>query len=375
MKKSRILIVVLNARLVGGLETVGRDVALSLRRLGHEVSVVSALESSQSYVGWGDVPVRAIAPANPLLLRLYFRVWRWILALHLRRVRHDYDLVLIMHPYAAASAYRAGVPCYWVWVHGIEVWGEWSTWLKTGLQQARRVVAVSNYTHDIVKTRLPVQTVEIIPNVVDITRFTPAEPPRIPEPPYRLLTVGRLAAAERYKGHDRVIRNLGAIIRRVTFPVEYWIVGDGDDRSRLENLAQECGVADKVRFWGRVPDDQLVALYQACDVFVMPSVVERRPDGSWAGEGFGIVYLEASACGKPVVAGNAGGAVDAVEDGVTGYCIDPTSDEALVCAVSRLLSDPELARRMGMAGRQRVEREFSPVALDRDLMTLIGVTE
>ncbi|MCZ7544628.1 MAG: glycosyltransferase family 4 protein [Anaerolineae bacterium] len=367
----RILLVVLNAQLTGGLETYSRDVAASLRRLGHEVAVLSLHERPQAFPGWGDVPVRALAPRNPLLFRLYFRVRHWIAAWRLRRSRAMYDRVFVMHPYAAAAARRAGVR-YWVWTYGIEVWGAWPPQLEAGLRGAARVLAISAHTAQAVQRRLPGAQVDVVRPVVDTARFAPARPPRQPTPPFRLLTVGRLAADERYKGHEMVIRNLDAITRRVGAPVAYWIAGDGDDRPRLERAAQRHGVADKVRFLGRVPDDQLAATYQACDVFVMPSVAAQRPDGSWMGEGFGIVYLEASACGKPVVGSDTGGGVDAVEDGVTGFCIDPTSDAALVGAVARLLLEPGLARRMGEAGRQRVAAHFAHAALDRRMAALIG---
>ena len=357
----RILMVVLNAQPLGGLEICTRDVALSLRRLGHDVAVLSALEAPQAFPGWNDVPVHAIAPANSLLLRLHFRVWRWVLSRHLKRTWQQYDLVLIMHPYAANSASRAGVSRYWVWTYGIEVWDEWTPKLRSGLQNAQHIVAISSDTSMHIKQHLPQTSVSIIQPVVDTTRFVPTHSPHTSTPPFLLLTVGRLVSDEQYKGHEMVIRNLAPLQDRIGVPVEYWVVGDGDDRSRLERFARSYAVAESVRFWGRVPDDQLVAIYQKCDVFVMPSTRE----------GFGIVYIEASACGKPVVGSNVGGAVDAIEDGITGFCIDPASDQALIEAVTRLLLDPKLAIRMGQVGRQRVEANFSLRALDGRLASLL----
>ncbi|MBM4431615.1 MAG: glycosyltransferase family 4 protein, partial [Chloroflexi bacterium] len=118
-------------------------------------------------------------------------------------------------------------------------------------------------------------------------------------------------------------------------------------------------VLNSVRFLGRVPDDELVSVYQGCDVFVMPSRAGRGPDGSWAGEGFGIVYIEASACGKPVVGSNQGGAAEAVVDGTTGFAVDPTSIDAIAEAVCELLKDPALRQTIGEDGRRYVVENFS----------------
>jgi glycosyltransferase involved in cell wall biosynthesis len=357
----QILVVVLNARLMGGLEICSRDVALSLRRLGHSVDVVCTHNQPHDISGWDDIPVHFIAPANYQLFRLYSRVWLWFLARYLRKVKNRYDRILIMHPYAAYAAYRARVSNYCIWTYGIEVWGSWAMELRQGLQAAEQLVAISNYTATSIRKRLPQQSITIIPPTVNINWFIPTDTPREPTPPYRLLTVGRLSSKEQYKGHDRVIRNLKLIQEYIDAPVEYWIVGDGDDRTRLEQLVHEYDVVDQVCFWGRVSDQALLRAYQDCDIFVMPS----------EGEGFGIVYLEASACGKPVIGSNVGGAVDTVEEGVTGFCIDPKSDEALIETVGKILLSPGLAKQMGQAGIQHAKDGFSPSSLDKRLKMLL----
>ena len=158
------------------------------------------------------------------------------------------------------------------------------------------------------------------------------------------------------------MRSLPLIVRRVERPVLYLIAGTGADRSRLERLAHEYEVADWVEFLGRVPDEQLAQLYQSCDVFVMPS----------RGEGFGIVYAEAAACGKPVIASNQGGATDAVIHSVTGFAVDPTSVEAVAEAACILLGDPDLARQMGEAGRRFVVENFSLEAFERRVVALLA---
>lgn len=168
-----------------------------------------------------------------------------------------------------------------------------------------------------------------------------------------LLSVGRLIPR---KGQDTVIRLLPHIAAQAP-EVVYWIAGEGVDaeRRRLRDLAAAAGVEDRVRFLGEVPGEDLPALYAACDVFVMLN--RTMPDGDV--EGLGIVFLEANACGKPVVAGRSGGAGEAVRDGQTGLLVPEGDDAAAVAAIVRLLRDPDLRARFGEAGRRWTIKHFS----------------
>jgi phosphatidylinositol alpha-1,6-mannosyltransferase len=142
-----------------------------------------------------------------------------------------------------------------------------------------------------------------------------------------LLTVGRLSASERYKGHEQVFAVLPAL--RARFPtIVHVVAGSGDDRERLESRARElAGDPEAVRFLGFVPEEDLPDLYRLADLYVMPS----------SQEGFGIVYLEAAACGLKVVGGAGGGSGDAVADERIGVLVDPSDGKALIEAVVRLL--------------------------------------
>lgn len=165
-----------------------------------------------------------------------------------------------------------------------------------------------------------------------------------------LLTVGRL---QRRKGQDMVIKSLPRILKKVP-TAKYLIVGTGDDEAYLQNLVYECGVADNVVFAGQVPDHELTAYYAACDVFIMAN----RQVGEDI-EGFGIVFLEASAMGKPVIGGKSGGTQDAIVDGLTGFRVDGDEIEEIATSILTLLSDPIKSQDMGEAGRQRVLKEFT----------------
>lgn len=165
-----------------------------------------------------------------------------------------------------------------------------------------------------------------------------------------ILTVGRM---QRRKGHDMVIKALPHIQHKLPH-VKYVIVGGGEELAYLEKLVHEFQLTDSVIFAGPVPDHELAAYYAACDVFVMPNR-QIGPDI----EGFGIVYLEAGAAGKPVIGGKSGGTEDAIIDNRTGLRVDGTSVEEIATAVVSLLAEPARARAMGEYGRRRVEQQFT----------------
>ena len=178
-----------------------------------------------------------------------------------------------------------------------------------------------------------------------------------------LLAVTRLVPR---KGIDVLIE--ASKILSIKFPgLVLTVAGSGRDSSRLKKMAHSLGV--QVNFLGRVSDDLLPDLYAAADLFCMPC---RSRWGGLEQEGFGIVFLEAAASGVPQVAGNTGGAGEAVEDGETGILVDdPSSAEEVAFAIERLLSDPDKLREMGEKSRERAETIFSYNLLSKDLETAI----
>ncbi|MGW7005265.1 glycosyltransferase family 4 protein [Streptomyces sp. NPDC054933] len=170
------------------------------------------------------------------------------------------------------------------------------------------------------------------------------------------------------KGQDTLIQAMPQILRRVPDAV-LLIVGGGPYRAELEKLAAEIGVAESVRFTGSVAWEELPAHYGAGDVFAMPCRTRR---GGLDVEGLGIVYLEASATGLPVVAGDSGGAPDAVLDGETGWVVRGGSASSAAERIVTLLDDPELRRRLGDRGRQWVEEAWRWDLLAERLKGLLG---
>lgn len=169
------------------------------------------------------------------------------------------------------------------------------------------------------------------------------------------------------KGQDTLILAMPAVLARVPDAV-LLVVGGGPYAGQLKKLAAETGVQDSVRFTGPVPWEELPAHYGAGDVFAMPCRTRR---GGLDVEGLGIVYLEASATGLPVVAGDSGGAPDAVLDGETGWVVRGGSAEESADRIVTLLKDPGLRRRTGERGRAWVEEKWRWDLLAEKLKTLL----
>ncbi len=262
------------------------------------------------------------------------------------------DVVLSAHiitsPGAAAIRHTLSIPMV-QYFHAKEV-GAKPGLASFAATQADASIVVSRYTQQLVaRAGAPSDRLHRISPGVDLPSSSNGH--RAEAPP-TVLTIARLE--DRYKGHDVVMRALPLIRARIP-DVRWVIVGDGPLRPGLEHLARAQGVADAVHFTGPLPDEERDAWLSRAHVFTMPS---RLPAGRFAGEGFGIVYLEANARGMPVVAGNVGGALDAVEHGRTGLLVDPTDHLAIADAIGDLLVDRERAAALGRAGAERA-KEFA----------------
>ncbi|MBW4509733.1 MAG: glycosyltransferase [Scytonematopsis contorta HA4267-MV1] len=269
---------------------------------------------------------------------LFLRTLTFSIKLILFEVWQRPDLIITTHLNFAVAAYwlkrLTGIP-YCTVAHGIEAWNIKKPVLKAALHNADLILAVSSYTRNrlLREQNLDPNKVSILPNTFDHFRFQPAPKPANllkkyglkPEQPV-ILTVGRLAEVERYKGYDQVLQALPTI--RQTIPdVHYILVGKGDDKPRIEQMITQLGLQDCVTLAGFVSDEQLCNYYNLCDVFAMPS---KR-------EGFGIVYLEALACGKPVLGGNQDGAIDALCHGELGALVNPDDVEEIAKILIQIL--------------------------------------
>lgn len=295
------------------------------------------------------------APASPAGVEVHTEAARGAAAF-LREsarsiLRGDYDAVFAGHlhlaPVAALAAQRAGVP--WVLlVHGFEAWGppHWEPTQKPlpmaltlrAARTADRFVAVSDFTRQRFATRLgvPLDRGIVVPNGVELGAFAPGPPRTDLLDRYGLhdrtvlVTLARLAGPDRKKGIDEIIEVLPSLAPHVP-NVSYLVCGSGPDRERLEAKAASLGVSDRVVFTGFVAEEEKADHYRLGDAFVMPS----------GGEGFGIVFLEAMACGIPVVASSADASIEAVRGGELGVVVDPSDPSSVLEGIRDALARPK----------------------------------
>jgi phosphatidyl-myo-inositol dimannoside synthase len=358
----------------GGIESYSFSLATTLQELvgEHDLTVLVRNDSA------GELRASLgnnFATATSAWLPKTFWSFGFACLVVLRALRERPDLIITTHlnfaPFAAFARILIGVP-YWVVLHGYESWEIQRPSQRRAVAAADLLLPVSAVTRDRVASKyaIPAERMRLLPDTFDSTRFRIGPKPghllkrfNLSSDDRVILTVGRLSAAEAYKGHDRMIRALRAIHTEVP-NAKYLIVGGGDDQSRLETIAREQGVANAVIFAGRVPNEELPDHYRLCDLFAMPST----------GEGFGIVFLEALATGKPVLAGNQDGAVDALNGGELGVLVDPHNEAAIAEAAIALLlrthSHP-LADQPEQL-RQRVIARFGPQQFKQAVAQLLA---
>ncbi len=276
------------------------------------------------------------------------------------------DLIVCTHlalgpiGWLLANLYRRP---YWIIVHGIEAWAWLPGWKRAALRQADRVIVTSAFSREQVvkRHRIDPERMASLPCTLDETLS--AEPARdglhryFSDDRRVVLTVARMAASEDYKGHDVVLRALPQVVAKVP-DLTYVVVGDGDDRPRLERVAKALGLREHVVFTGEVSDPELASIYRRSDVFALPArtvVDDHRPKG----EGFGIVFLEAMAFGKPVIGPRYGAPAELIRHGENGLLVDSEDPASVAEALLNLLTHPDAAREMGKAGSDWVQRHYS----------------
>lgn len=240
---------------------------------------------------------------------------------------------------------------YGVMVHGVEAWSRLPRIRRRALRNADFVMSVSDYTkRQVVEVNgVNPERVYLLPNTLawkGEEQRAKGEGQR--STALRLLSVCRLDAREQYKGIDTVIKALPAVRARVP-DLEYVVVGSGSDLERHKRIAADLGVADCIQFLGSLDEHALRAAYASCDVFVLPS----------AGEGFGIVFLEAMHYRRPIIAANSGATPEVVNDGKTGILVEAGNIEQLAAAMIALATNQSERDRMGQAGYQRFQENFT----------------
>lgn len=355
----------------GGIATAAVTVAEGLAHLGCEARVLApwypgceALDATfastvaRMRVGHGTREMVRFVPGFAHLFR------------EISRFRPDVALLAsdLAHGIGAVACGARRVPFVPI-VHGSEIAKHFpprtlkqrvqAVWLRHAYERADRVVCVSAYVRGLMEEAGfdPARLAVIRNGVADALTDVPRDPARERSLRSRLgvgdrrvvLTFARLTPR---KGQDVMIRALPDVLRRHPRTC-YLVAGTGDDRARLERLAEETGVAGAVVMAGRVPEEDKITLLDLCDVYVLPSREEAQRV-----EGLGIALLEAAARAKPLVAGRHGGVPEVVEHGVGGWLVDPQDPADVAARVGDLLDDPEGAARMGRAARERVSGRF-----------------
>jgi phosphatidyl-myo-inositol dimannoside synthase len=292
-----------------------------------------------------------------------------ISALHQARRWRRGLVIVACHPHLAPVALAAGRIAgsrVAVWCHGDEVWGPTRLSVRYALRKADLVFAPSRFTADQVGRwigldRKPTVVPHSLPPELVLRRSAPV--------PGRVLAVARLEAHDRYKGIDTLIEAWPNVLKAHP-EAELVVVGAGGDRRRLERLAASLATDGHVRFTGWIDDRELQELYRTSAVFALPTAATVGSDA--AGEGFGLVFVEAAAAGLPVVAGRSGAVPEVIEDGRTGLLVEPHDPLAVADAIGRLLRDPQLRTRLGRAARSRARERFSYEAFGDRVETLLG---
>lgn len=348
---------------IGGVATCAHYIANSLASINDvQVEVIAPISKESA-----EVISKATITRIPLPTSALRSIWHYSSELEnkIKVSSPDAIVCLLWMPDGVATYLKnCGIP-YFLFAHGVEVFESYSSvrkilrsflspLKKRVFQKAKEVWAVSHYTKEKVISFCEVEAdkVHVVFNGVDSSLLTTGEKnQKIIEKlnlkdKFLFLTITRL---EDYKGVDQVLWALSKLKQaNKVSGIHYLIGGTGPDRKRLEEIVAQLELAELVTFLGKIPSDELMEYYRVCDLFVMMSREDLKTPNV---EGFGLVYLEAAACGKASLAGNSGGIPDAVIDGQTGWLCDPNDSNKIAEYLFKLSQDKALVERMGSQAR------------------------
>jgi len=358
--KIAILVAGFPPRSIGGTEIATLNIATELVKRGHEVHVITIGDKELKGDKKGDFYTHyiqlGVAPKTSLWGAISYAVKAFA---QIRRINPD-----IVH---AQRFYREGLAAflakllnkkrYCIWCRGSDVYLPWrfkGLALKLFLGQADAVIALTQDMRGKIRQTYH-RDASVIPNGIDLRRFEQlscrSKVKSAPNGVKTLLFVGRL---HRIKGVAYLIEAMTTIIKRNP-KARLLLVGDGEERQNLENLVTKLGLTKYVTFIGKVPNEKVPQYIAASDVFVLPSL----------SEGFGIVLLEAMACGLPIVATNVGGIPEIVQDGENGFLVEPENPEGIAQKVLTLLENDDLRRRISQNNLEKAKNYSWEAAVDK----------
>ncbi len=339
---------------VGGIQTYCYELAKNLTSLGEEIVVLAPrVEGDSEFDKRQNFKIVRIKKK----ISLYFTFFSIL-------KREKIEKILVAHRanYARLASWvnlLLKIP-YDIIVYGGEILipGRKRS-IQKNFERAKKVITISNFTKEkLIEIGIPEKKILVIYPGVNPIKFNPRCDPSSIKKKYNLegkkviLTVSHLV---KRKGHHNVLKALPQVLEKVPHLI-YLIVGKGKEEEALREMVRDLKLEGRVIFAGKVKEKEIPLYYMACDLFIMPSY-EIKEKGDV--EGFGITYLEANACGKPVIGGRSGGVPDAVIDGETGLLVDPLNINQIAQALIKLLTNPEVARKLGEEGRRRVEKELN----------------
>lgn len=332
---------------IGGVETYAFEFAKALSKLGHQVTVlVHVRHKATSEPGIDVHPVLRFSRRLDRTTLKNYEVDAW----HVMNAAHSWlsletvkPVIVSIHGNDFLNPYPlTGNPAFSelgpFWrlakiIKPLEIrLGKILTplYMRKALPKARVILSNSRYTEEVFLTRFPRCAGKTLVAQVGVSQDFLNRPLHKPDHPLpHLLTVSRLS--EPRKNVDKVIKALSLLKDRLDF--NYTVIGEGSYKTELEELSKQLGIADRVFFTGKLPMQEVIDAMMNADLFILPS--STLPDSH---EGFGIVYLEAAACGTPSLATRQAGAVEAIEDGVSGFFVEQPSVENIQFALKRFLS-------------------------------------
>jgi len=338
---------------VGGIQTYCYELAKNLTSLGEEIVVlVPGTEGDLEFDKRQNFKIIRIKNKISLYFTFFFIL-----------KREKIERILVGHR-ANYARLASWVNLLWKVPYDIIVYGSEILLptsrksIRKNFERAKSIIAISHFTKKkLIELGIPERKIVVIHLGVDPARFNPGLDSSLIRKKYNLegkkviLTAARLV---RHKGHQNVLKALPQVLKEVPNLV-YLIIGKGEEEGALKEIVKDLKLEEKVIFAGEIMEE-LPLYYTACDLFIMPSYeIKERGDV----EGFGIVYLEAGASGKPVIGGKSGGIPDAIINGETGLLVDPLDISQIAGTLIKLLTNPELAQKLGKKGRARVEEELS----------------
>ncbi len=355
---------------LGGIATCAHEVSQALARRKNEVELVVLARYTRGSETFDRSCGLNIHRFRPLGTGSLASIPPLARAIRSELGKRPVDVILNLNWMPEAAATRGALwgirarPAWFCWAHAMEIIesdktlkkkirGHASFVKKWLFRELTGVFAVSRFTKRLVLQRTGIQeeNVSVVWNGVDTAKYVPN--PRTQTDILELISVCRL---EPFKGVDQVLESLGRLDQQhPELAWHYRIVGEGPDRARLEQLTRSSGLAKRVTFLGAISEADKISAYQNSDIHLLCS----REDWDAPNiEGFGVVFLEAAACGLPSIGGNSGGIPDAIEDQKTGLLVPPEDPKAIMEALLFLARNPKIRLEMGKNARERCENSF-----------------